>query len=338
MPRTPIVPKLAGVTASRPGHPRSTTPTTTTPRPPRPAQPRAAPLRSAFAMPKIGEDIRLLPGMLLHVKKLWIPFALLFASFFLALSWIGGCLPAGADQIVGTFVALTLPPTALFVFFIGGFLAPRASYLVGAVLGLVDGILYTIVLLLAPRRRRSRTGRLLKRRPGSSTCCWSSSSRSCSGRSLPGSRRGTATSCASRRSAHARTAWLESSRPRRRPRKTPARSARRSARRPRRHVRQPARRQPRRPSRPGGRPAADRSPAAPCRDAQAGRAAGAAADRSLAARAGTPKRRPAGRRGGRPIPGGACRRGPCAARRPAAPDRRRDGTPRRAAGSAAPPG
>jgi hypothetical protein len=110
----------------------------------------ASPSRSPFAMPNIREDLRLLPGMLLHNKKLWIPFALLFASFFLALFLDRRVFPAGADQIVGTFVALTLPPTALFVFFIGGFLAPRASYLVGAVLGLVDGILYTIVLLLAP--------------------------------------------------------------------------------------------------------------------------------------------------------------------------------------------
>jgi hypothetical protein len=106
--------------------------------------------RSMFAMPNLLEDLRILPGMLLGHKRLWIPFALLIASFFLALALDRRFFPAGADQIVGTYVALTLPPTALFVFFIGGFLAPRASYLVGAVLGLIDGILYAIVLLLAP--------------------------------------------------------------------------------------------------------------------------------------------------------------------------------------------
>jgi hypothetical protein len=106
--------------------------------------------RSSFAMPRFREDLQALPGMLLHNKKLWIPFALLIASFFVALLLDRRMFPSGTDQIAGTFVALTLPPTALFVFFIGGFLAPRASYLVGALLGLVDGILYTIVLLLAP--------------------------------------------------------------------------------------------------------------------------------------------------------------------------------------------
>jgi uncharacterized membrane protein len=41
-----------------------------------------------------------------------------------------------------------LPPTSLFVFFIGGFLAPRASYLVGALLGVLDALLITILVLL----------------------------------------------------------------------------------------------------------------------------------------------------------------------------------------------
>jgi hypothetical protein len=53
-------------------------------------------------------------------------------------------IPDGLDRIAALFVQLTLPPTALFVFFIGGFLAPRASYLVGALLGVVDGILWSI--------------------------------------------------------------------------------------------------------------------------------------------------------------------------------------------------
>jgi hypothetical protein len=36
------------------------------------------------------------------------------------------------------------------VFFIGGFLAPRASYLVGAILGLIDGILWALLGFLVP--------------------------------------------------------------------------------------------------------------------------------------------------------------------------------------------
>jgi hypothetical protein len=113
-------------------------------------------------------DLRILPGMLLHTRKLWIPFAILVVSFILALllptstpaRLLGAgvyvpaevqtsVLPSGVDKLAALFVQLTLPPTSLFVFFIGGFLAPRASYLVGAVLGIVDGILWGAYVLIA---------------------------------------------------------------------------------------------------------------------------------------------------------------------------------------------
>ena len=58
--------------------------------------------------------------------------------------------PSGIEGIVSLYVELTLPPTALFVFFIGGFLAPRSSYLVGATLGLLDGILWSLLFVISP--------------------------------------------------------------------------------------------------------------------------------------------------------------------------------------------
>ena len=66
--------------------------------------------------------------------------------------------PAGLAGIVSLYVELTLPPTALFVFFIGGFLAPRSSYLVGATLGLVDGILWSLLFVVSPTAEVSTVG------------------------------------------------------------------------------------------------------------------------------------------------------------------------------------
>ena len=118
-------------------------------------------LLSGFRIPNLAADLRAFPHMLLHTPKLWIPFGILLASFVMAMllpvskmvSYGPGMvtevlgssiIPSGLDRMAALFVQLTLPPTALFVFFIGGFLAPRASYLVGALLGLVDGILWSI--------------------------------------------------------------------------------------------------------------------------------------------------------------------------------------------------
>jgi hypothetical protein len=123
-------------------------------------------MRGSLRMPNIREDLRILPGMLLRTPKLWIPFIILGISFVLALLlptstevYIGfgqtasilnsSVLPSGIDKFAALFVQLTLPPTSLFVFFIGGFLAPRASYLVGAVLGIVDGVLWATYVLIA---------------------------------------------------------------------------------------------------------------------------------------------------------------------------------------------
>ena len=110
----------------------------------------AAPARSSFAMPDIRADLRDLPAIFLS-RWMWVPFVMLIAAFVLALLLINKALPEGAAGDIGTlYVSLTLPPTSLFVFFIGGFIAPRASYLVGAILGAFDALLITILYVIAP--------------------------------------------------------------------------------------------------------------------------------------------------------------------------------------------
>jgi hypothetical protein len=112
--------------------------------------PQSSGLSSMFRMPDVRADLRALPEMFRTRKRIWIPFAMLGISFVLALMLSNSILPDGVDRLVSVYVELTLPPTSLFVFFIGGFLAPRASYLVGAILGLVDGILWSTLFLIAP--------------------------------------------------------------------------------------------------------------------------------------------------------------------------------------------
>jgi hypothetical protein len=118
-------------------------------------------IRSMFRLPDVRADLAMLPGMLLRTKKLWIPFAMLLASFVLAVLYAEGLIPDAVEGIVGLYVELTLPPTALFVFFIGGFLAPRASYLVGGALGLVDGILWSLLFLISPNAQPNDAARVV---------------------------------------------------------------------------------------------------------------------------------------------------------------------------------
>ncbi len=104
--------------------------------------------RSMLAMPDIRSDLAALPQVF-RKPLVWLPFGLLLLAFALELARQSGALPEGQVSDIGTlYIQLTLPPTSLFVFFIGGFVAPRASYLVGAILGVFDALLITILVLL----------------------------------------------------------------------------------------------------------------------------------------------------------------------------------------------
>jgi hypothetical protein len=106
--------------------------------------------RSSLAMPDVVADIKALPQVF-RKPLVWVPFGMLVLAFVLVLLIVDEALPEGAvGDIAGLYVSLTLPPTSLFVFFIGGFVATRASYLVGAILGAFDALLLTILYLMAP--------------------------------------------------------------------------------------------------------------------------------------------------------------------------------------------
>ncbi len=103
--------------------------------------------RKMFAMPDVAADLKALPGVF-RKPLVWLPFGLLLLAFGLELARQNGAFPEGqVADILTLYIQLTLPPTSLFVFFIGGFVAPRASYLVGGLLGVFDAVLITLLVV-----------------------------------------------------------------------------------------------------------------------------------------------------------------------------------------------
>lgn len=113
-----------------------------------PAPARSGGIGSMFSRPNIREDIRAFPGMFRTKKLLWAPFAILLGAFLIVGGLQAGLLPIGVGSVLGIAYALVLQPSALFVPFIGGFLAPRGSYLVGFLIGFVQAVFVSLLLVL----------------------------------------------------------------------------------------------------------------------------------------------------------------------------------------------
>jgi hypothetical protein len=110
--------------------------------------PEEEPRRRGFRFPNIGHDLRDLPNIFRERRLLWLPFILVLVSFVVAMSLDFRSSVDTFSQIGVMLIQLVLVPNGLLVFFLAGFLAPRAAYLIGFLLGLFDGILYTVWLAL----------------------------------------------------------------------------------------------------------------------------------------------------------------------------------------------
>ena len=99
--------------------------------------------RGAYHAANYREDVAALP-QLIRGKWFLISLALVFVGFF---AWI--VVPNTVTFFL--FQTLTLPPAMLPIFLVG-FTAPRASYLLGLIVGLVDIVLYSVyvVYIAAP--------------------------------------------------------------------------------------------------------------------------------------------------------------------------------------------
>ena len=106
------------------------------------------PRKPLFTAPRFREDLRALPSLFRTRRALWIPVVLLFVGFGLMYALLVGAVPPDMVGPAELYIQFFFLPFGLFTFFIGGFLAPRASYLVGLVLGLLSGVLWTILIMI----------------------------------------------------------------------------------------------------------------------------------------------------------------------------------------------
>ncbi|CAN5680654.1 hypothetical protein BH23CHL7_BH23CHL7_15380 [soil metagenome] len=110
------------------------------------AAPAAEPRRPMFKMPDVREDLRLLPQILTSRRLMILPPLMLVVGFVLTYLLAIGALPEGVVDIAWMYIYVFFVPPALLTYFIGGFLAKRASYLVGLLLGLLSGALLSLLL------------------------------------------------------------------------------------------------------------------------------------------------------------------------------------------------
>jgi len=97
-------------------------------------------------MPNIREDVRLLPSIIRSKPILFLPLVLFLVGMGIFMALPG--LSAEMQGLAGYYIQFFFAPPALFTFFIAGFFAPRASYLIGFIYGLIAGVVWTIAVLV----------------------------------------------------------------------------------------------------------------------------------------------------------------------------------------------
>ena len=96
--------------------------------------------RSAFHPLTLREDLRTFPPLLAH-RSVWLPSLLTIAAGVWFLATDGGNVIAA---IIATYF---VAPPALGSVFLAGFMAPRSSYLIGFVVGLVSAAVASAIIL-----------------------------------------------------------------------------------------------------------------------------------------------------------------------------------------------
>jgi len=100
--------------------------------------------RQAFRPLTLREDLALLPRLLLH-RSFWLPSLIAAVTAGVVIAFQGREL---ISQFAATYF---LAPPPIGAIFLAGFMAPRASYLIGALVGLVTtGLLAIAAVTLTP--------------------------------------------------------------------------------------------------------------------------------------------------------------------------------------------
>ena len=110
-----------------------------------------AAFRAAFHPVDIRADFAALPWLAVHTKALWVPILItLVGTIVIAVAVSVGV----QNQIVAGVSTFTfqyfIQPPAIGGVFIAGFLAPRASWLLGAIVGLFAAACYAFLILAFP--------------------------------------------------------------------------------------------------------------------------------------------------------------------------------------------
>ena len=103
----------------------------------------AAALRASIHPFRPREDLAALPSLVTN-KALWLPVLVTLASI------VAVVLTGGKDAVTALLFAYFVQTPAIGGVFLAGFLAPRASWLLGAIIGLISAVGYVVVLSLVP--------------------------------------------------------------------------------------------------------------------------------------------------------------------------------------------
>jgi hypothetical protein len=98
-----------------------------------------AAFRAAFRPAHIRQDFESLPWIAVHSKALWVPVAITLASTVLV------AVTGGNDVLSAFMYQYFILTPAIGGVFIAGFLAPRASWLLGVIVGLVAAACYSFL-------------------------------------------------------------------------------------------------------------------------------------------------------------------------------------------------
>ncbi len=96
--------------------------------------------RLSFRPLDIRGDLAALPGIAFRTKALWVPLLLVIGST------IAFAITKGEDIVTQFMFAYFIQTPAIGGVFLAGFLAPRASWLLGIIVGLVAATCYTILI------------------------------------------------------------------------------------------------------------------------------------------------------------------------------------------------
>jgi len=118
---------------------------TSEPRPPAPGQrlPFTVAVRAAVRPAHVRDDIRSLPWIAVHSKALWVPLLITVVAF-------GAIVLTNGGDVSLLLFAYFIQTPAIGGVFIAGFLAPRASWLLGLIVGAFAALCYSIIVLQFP--------------------------------------------------------------------------------------------------------------------------------------------------------------------------------------------